>query len=248
MRLDVIDFRDFYGTTLGRVVKRVVRDELRQVWPDVRGLSVLGLGYASPYLSLFQGDATRVLNFMGAGQGVMRWPVDEANQTALVEEMHLPLPDASVDRLLLCHGLENSEAVRPMLREIWRVLSPSGRLLIVTPNRRGLWSRIDRTPFGHGRPFSRGQLTQLMREAQFTPTHWGRALYMPPFEFEFMTGSSAAWEKMGARICPQFSGLLLLEASKQIYGMTADRPRLRVLRPVSVPKPAINMLKPNKDL
>jgi hypothetical protein len=48
-----------------------------------------------------------------------------------------------------------------LLREVWRVLAPNGRLLAVVPNRRGLWARIDTTPFGHGRPFSRGQVTHL---------------------------------------------------------------------------------------
>ena len=75
---------------------------------------------------------------------------------------------------------------------VWRVLSPSGRLLIVTPNRRGLWARFDSTPFGHGRPYSRGQLTQLMRESQFTPTYWGRTLYTPPFEFDVLISSAKA--------------------------------------------------------
>ena len=41
-----------------------------------------------------------------------------------------------------------------------------GKLVIVTPNRRGLWARFEHTPFGTGRPFSRGQLTELLRLKQ----------------------------------------------------------------------------------
>ena len=37
-----------------------------------------------------------------------------------------------------------------------------GRLLIVVPNRRGVWARSDTTPFGHGRPYSRSQITHLL--------------------------------------------------------------------------------------
>ncbi len=243
MRIDVIDLRDFYETPLGGVVERTVTPQLRELWPDVRHCSVLGLGYASPFLDAFQGQAERVLNFMFAGHGVTRWPVASANQTALVDETHIPLPDASIDRILLVHGLETSEMVRPFLREIWRVLTASGRLLIITPNRRGVWARFDGTPFGHGRPFSRGQLTQLMRDSQFTPTRWNRALYMPPFGYDVLTRSATAWENIGARLWPQFSGLLLMEAGKQIYSVSAERPRLRVLRPSPVTNPAINMRK-----
>ncbi len=238
MRVDVIDLRDFYGQPLGAVVRRTVRRQLLDLWPDVRGCDVLGLGYASPYLGVFRSQARRVLNLMPARQGVIRWPVDARSLTGLVEETALPLPDACLDRILLVHCLENSEAVRPMLREVWRVLSPGGRLLIVTPNRRGPWARADRTPFGHGRPFSRSQLTQLMRDAQFTPTQWRRTLYMPPFGFGFLMRSASAWENVGQRIWPRFSGLLMLEASKQIYALTPERSRFRVLRPVPATSPS----------
>ncbi len=241
MRIDIIDLRDFYAGPLGRVVRRVMERQLRLLWPNARGLDLAGLGYAAPFLEMYRSETHRVINFMPAGQGVTRWPTDGRNATALVDETSLPLPDASVDRLLLVHCLENSEAVRPMLREAWRVLSPIGRLLIVTPNRRGLWSRMDTTPFGHGRPFSRGQLTQLMRDAQFTPTQWAQALFMPPSGFQFMTRSWGAWENIGRRLWPGFSGLLLLEASKQIYALSGERKRLRVLRPVPVVSPAPNL-------
>ncbi len=232
MRIDVIDLRDFYERPLGDMVLRVVRRQLLSIWPSVQGLDLAGLGYASPYLDVYRGQAQRILNFMPAAQGVSRWPTEGASSTALVDEVSLPLPDAFVDRLILVHCLENSEAVQPLLREIWRVLSPSGRLLIVTPNRRGLWACVDRTPFGHGRPYSRGQLTQLMRDAMFTPIRWSRSLYAPPFGFGLMMRSAAAWESVGARLWPRFSGILMLEASKQIYAVSAEPRRLRVLRPV----------------
>jgi len=239
MRIDIIDLRDFYETDLGIAVRRIVRREIRNVWPDMAGLDCLGLGYATPFLGVFRPLANRVLNFMPAAQGVMRWPADGGSVTTLVEETSLPLADASIDRILLVHALENSESVRSMMREIWRVLSPGGRLMIITPNRRGIWARIDTTPFGHGRPFSRRQLNELMRDSQFTPIRWARTLYTPPFAFDFLARSSGAWEKIGNRLWPQFSGLLMLEASKQIYAVSAERPKLRVLRPVPVAQPAI---------
>jgi len=244
MRVDVIDLRDFYGQPLGAAVCHQVRRQLLEIWPDVTGCDVLGLGFASPYLDAFRAKAGRVLNFMPARQGVIRWPVDAPSLTGLVEEISLPLPDACLDRILLIHCLENSEAVRPMLREVWRVLSPSGKLLIVTPNRRGPWARADKTPFGHGRPFSRAQLMQLMRDAQFTPTQWRRTLYMPPFNF--LMRSARAWENIGRCIWPRFSGLLMLEASKQIYALTPERSHFRMLRPVPAIGSASNMARRGK--
>ena len=43
-----------------------------------------------------------------------------------------------------------------------------------------VWARFEHTPFGTGRPFSRGQLNELLREANFTPSGWADALFLPP--------------------------------------------------------------------
>ena len=100
--------------------------------------------------------------------------------TVLVEEEALPFPDAFFDRILVVHGLEEAEGLRPLLRQLWRVLAPEGRLLVVAPNRASLWAQVERSPFGHGRPFSRTELDTLLRGALFEPEHWQRALYAPP--------------------------------------------------------------------
>ncbi len=238
MRIDVIDLRAFYQQPMGRTVQRLLQDHIRNIWPDTHGLCVMGFGYASPFLEPFQGNCQRLLNIMPAAQGVTRWPTTAANLTALSEEGVLPIPDATVDRLLLVHSLENTEQVRTLLREAWRVLSGSGRLLVITPNRRGFWARVDRTPFGHGRPYSKPQLTQLLRETQFVPLEWREALYMPPFDLQFLLRAAGTWEKWGGRIWPRFPGVYAVEVSKQIYAQSGHKKRLQVLRPVALPAPA----------
>src|SRR5690348_9462250 len=164
MSIDVVDLRDFYSNRLGAVARHVVGRGVRRRWIDTRGLRVLGLGYATPYLGLFREEAERCLAFMPASQGVVRWPSERPGLTTLVDEDNLPLPDASVDRVLLVHALEMSHHSTQLLREVWRVLSGNGRLLAVVPNRRGLWARMDTTPFGQGRPYSRSQIVHLLRE------------------------------------------------------------------------------------
>src|SRR6185295_3121879 len=151
MSIDVVDLRDFYGQRLGSVARHFVGRGIRRRWIDVRGQRVLGVGYATPYLGLFREEAERCLAFMPAAQGVVKWPSARPSLTALVEELDLPLIDATVDRVLLVHALEMSQDAEAMLREVWRVLAPGGRLLAVIPNRRGIWARTDTTPFGHGR-------------------------------------------------------------------------------------------------
>lgn len=223
MSTDVIDLRDFYESSLGQATRRVIRRHVREIWPDLRGQRLLGLGYATPYLRPFLGEAERVIALMPAGQGVLHWPPEGPNTAALAEEAELPLPDVSVDRVLLVHSLEHSEQLRPFLRDIWRVLVGSGRLLIVVPNRRGLWARLDRTPFGHGHPYTANQLSRLLRDNLFTPLAARRALFVPPFASRLWLTSAGAWERIGARWSPRFGGVVIVEAGKQLYAPTAIR-------------------------
>jgi len=197
MHLDAIDLKDFYSRPLGRMVRRLLGARIRARWTDLKGLRVFGLGYATPYLGEFRGEALTLGALMPAGFGALPWPGSGPSRTALVDEMDLPLDDEAADRVLLVHMLEWSERSRTLLREIWRVLEPSGRLLIVVPNRRGLWARVDTTPFGYGSPFSRSQLTTLLKDAMFQPESWHYALYMPPFNWRILTRWPVFWERLG---------------------------------------------------
>ena len=232
---DVVDLRDFYDTTLGQVARRMIRRRARVIWPNVTGLSLLGLGYVTPYLKPFQDEAERVIAMMPATQGVLHWPRDGLGRVALADEAELPLADFSIDRVILVHAVECTEQLRPMLREVWRVLAGSGRLMVVVPNRRGIWARSDRTPFGQGHPFSQSQLSRLLRDSLFTPVQTASALFVPPMRSRMMLTAAPAWEQIGARWFQTFAGAVMIEAEKQIYAATPTRRRVRRLRPMLLP-------------
>ena len=109
MPLDVNDLVAFYASPLGDVTRRLIGRVLRARWEDCRGLSILGLGFAGPLLDRFRDQAQRTLAFMPAEVGVARWPAQGRAAAALVELDMLPLPDASIDRALVVHGLETAE-------------------------------------------------------------------------------------------------------------------------------------------
>jgi len=235
MSLDVVDLRNFYSQRLGTVARRFIGRGIRSLWGDTHGLSVLGIGYATPYLGLFREEAERCLAFMPMSQGAVKWPSARPTLTSLVDPYDMPLPDSSVDRVMLVHALEMSEDAGALLREVWRVLNAGGKLLAVVPNRRGLWARMDTTPFGHGRPYSRTQIVQLLRDAWFTPTSWGEALYMPPIARGWFLRSSAAWERTGVILWGPFAGVYLVEATKQVYRPIQARRERRQLIPALNP-------------
>jgi SAM-dependent methyltransferase len=238
MSIDVVDLRDFYAQRLGTVARHFIGRGIRRRWADTRALRVLGIGYTTPYLGLFREEAERCLAFMPAAQGAVKWPTDRPSLSALVEELDLPLQDATVDRVLLVHALEMSHDATALLREVWRVLASGGQLLAVVPNRRGVWARMDTTPFGHGRPYSRSQIAHLLRDAWFTPMAWGEALYMPPIPRGWFLRSAVAWERAGATISAPFAGVHVVEAAKQVYRAIPARREKRQLVPTL--KPALS--------
>jgi SAM-dependent methyltransferase len=237
MHLDVIDFKAFYAGPLGQVVRRLLGARVKSRLGNLKNARVYGLGFATPYLGAIRSDADVLGALMPAQQGAIRWPEGNANETVLVEEAELPLRDDSADRILLVHMLEWSENAGELLRELWRVLAPNGRLLIVVPNRRGLWAQLDTTPFGHGQPYSRSQLTKLLKEAMFSPEDWQYALYMPPFGWRVLLKWPVFFERLGLILWPAFSGVIVVEASKQVYGAVPVDARAKMRRRF-VPVPA----------
>ncbi len=215
---DVVELRAFYHQPLGGIVRRLLTQRIRARWRNARGCRLVGLGFAVPYIGMFRDEAAGMAALMPAHQGAVVWPKNGNVLSALVDEVQLPLPDASVDLLLCVHCLEVAESTRPMLREIWRVLAPEGRLLLIVPNRRGIWARLDTTPFGHGRPYSRGQLERLLGDAMFTPLEWTSALYMPPLNRQWLVRWATVFERMGARLWPGFAGVIIVEARKELMG------------------------------
>lgn len=232
-------FGEFYSTLAGQVAARLVRARLRALWPDLGGQSVLGLGHADPYLDLWRGEAKRLVALrprqLGLTHAAPR-PAGRGSGLLLAEEEALPFPDLCFDRVLLIHGLEVAENARRLLREAWRVLKDDGRLLVVVPNRRGLWAHFETTPFGHGQPYSPGQLGRLLTGHLFRIERRDAALFLPPLRLRVVLRGAELWERAGRTLCPpRFAGLAIVEAEKDLFAgqptgaVAAVRRQVRVL-------------------
>lgn len=219
MHLDVLDLRNFYyRTQLGRVAQKAIRTQVLKAWPEAKGQTVVGFGFAVPLLRPYLADARRVVGLMPAGQGVMQWPAGMPNVSVLAEETAWPIATGAVDKLVVMHGLETSDNPTALLEECHRVLGPGGRVLFVVPNRAGIWARSDQTPFGFGRPYSLGQLEAQLRTVGFEPESHTVTLFQPPSHRRFWLRAGRAVERIGRSLSRRYAGgVLLLEASKQSY-------------------------------
>ena len=244
MHLDVQDLRNFYyRSALGRAAQKSLRGRMLEIWPEAKGQTVVGFGFAAPLLRPYLKDARRVITLMPGPQGVMPWPAGMANTSVLTEETLWPLETGHVDKLVIMHGLETSERASDLLEECWRVLGPGGRALFIVPNRAGLWARRDRTPFGYGHPYSSGQLDAQLRKHQFLPERHVGALYQFPSSQRIWMKSGSLFERVGRKMPSVIAGgAFMVEATKLVYPPKGKVQLKRARQPIGVmepqPKPA----------
>ena len=213
----VYELKQYYASRAGRMVRRLLQAYIHDFWPDVKSKRILGYGYAVPFLKPLQDDAVQVFGLMPAGGGVHHWQQKGVNKVAVTLEDFIPLETESVDLILMTHGLEFATAPEEMLAEMWRVLKSNGRMIVVVPNRLGMWARVEHTPFGHGKPYTSTQLTALLNRALFVCERKSRALFMPPFKSFLVLRTAYAMESFGKYIFPGLSGVHVFEVSKQVY-------------------------------
>lgn len=238
--MDVVDLREFYQSPLGRSARGLIGRALQSRLSPRPGQTLLGLGFAHPFFEEGLPPDVVALSFMLARQGVIQWPPAGDGRAALVDDCDLPLLESVIDHALVVHGLELSDSPGDMLHEVWRVLAPQGKVYLVVPNRRGLWASSEASPFGHGQPFSRSQLTALLKEARFSVTWWKEALVMPPFSASSVLRAAPFAETAGARILGRFAGVVIVEAVKQVYAFSSGKRARRLMprfRPVLLPSP-----------
>jgi SAM-dependent methyltransferase len=219
----------FYATPRGATAAWLVRERLTQLWPEagMRGQAVLGIGFVTPYLTLWQHVAGRCIALAPGPAGVTAWPLRAPNLSCAGGEDALPFQDLSFDRVLLVHGLEPAENANRLLREVWRVLKDDGRLMVVAANRRGLWAHMEGTPFGQGEPYSPGQIGRLLANAMFRVERKDTALYVPPTTWRLILRSAPLWESGGRILMPGTAGVTMSEAVKDVYAAVPARPALR---------------------
>lgn len=242
MHLDVEVLRDFYyRSSLGRAAQRSLRDRMQTLWPDAERQVVLGYGFAVPLLRPYLSRAQRVIGVMPAQQGVMAWPLGMGNISLLSDETLWPVATDTVDKLVMLHGLETSDRPDAVLDEAARVLAPEGRLLLILPNRRGLWARQEGTPFAYGRPYTRSQVERQLEHHGFVPGRHAGALFFPPSERRFWLRSAPLIDRIGSGLSnDRAGGALMVEAVRRDppppRGLRATMRRpLQVLDGVAVP-------------
>lgn len=237
---DVVTLRQFYSSPLGSKVRLHLGRAVQRLWPVGSNDNLAGIGFTLPFLRPYLGDASTLTSCMFAQQGAIYWPADAENHSVLGEEASLPFADSSLNRVLALHALEHCGHIATLLDEIYRVLVPGGRALLIVPHRRGRWSDNDHTPFGQGHPYSLTQLRHRAALANLTFVRSDTALYFPVITTRWLQAVIGPWERIG-RMLPLRGGVLLMEVEKQLYANIPEPVKqtnpIRLVMPVLRPVP-----------
>lgn len=217
MYVDVETLNSFYKTDIGFRVSETLKLELDSRNLFCRKALVASFGYSLPYLPKFLSLNHQIFVFMPARQGIFEWSENKNCCKLLMEDYIFPLKNNIIDDFLLIHMLEFSQNAELMLKEIWRVLKPEGRLIIIVPNRKGIWSFYEHTPFGHGVPYSRMQLQNLLKKTNFTLENLQESLYFFPKKNKVLHLLSRFHMSLSTTQFDYFGGVLLVEAKKNVY-------------------------------
>lgn len=232
MQYTIDDLISFYGGKYGKVASKFIAEEIKKTWANLQNMEILGFGYTCPLLdyicedNLPPKDPRRIINYNFPdnklpdnkliGKSVQKYNPFGKNITIIGEPENLPFVENSFDRILLCHALEEAANPQKMLRELWRVLRPEGKIIFIVPNRRGLMARTDNTPFGQGRPYSRTQFSEFLKDSMFEINIAKRIFFLPPVNKIANEKAAKICEQIGQTLLPHLGGLLFFEATKRI--------------------------------
>ncbi len=198
----------FYRTRRGTAAAKLLADAVDAFWGGCRGLRVGVLGPAGSVLRPLAPDAERVVLLHAGVAG----PVPAQLQVGVTPEA-LPVADNIFDRVLLLHSLERSEDRTSLLREVWRMTAPEGRVLIAVPNWFGPWAWSGASPFRHGRALTAAGLRRCLGAAAFEPLAVRGALRAPPLPETAYLRVAALCER---RAWP-LPGVILAEGRKRLH-------------------------------
>ncbi len=213
---------EFYQTPLGQMTHGFLHAQLQKILTALRFEErVLVIGFGVPFAAGITalGSDKITLAYL-ENMPPVPWPEAHAHQVCIVSSDALPFGDVTFDKVFIVHALETVPDPSHLLYEVQRVLTAQGQVICIAPNRNGIWSWFEHTPFGEGRTFSTRQLRRLLSSAQLAPLNIHTALFMPPLDFSFhrfALGFARGLETVCQALNFRIGGVVIAAAQKQRY-------------------------------
>ena len=173
-------------------------------------------------------------------RSVLAWHGQRSNPAAPTIRSRtdsLAVASDSVDAVLLPHTLEYEPDPHEILREVGRILSGEGHLIILGFRPLSSWGlrhllARDGFPPGLERLIGEWRLRDWLKLLGLEIVDARRYLFTMPWG-SAAPSSESFFERAGSHVWPMFAGGYMIKARKRVYTLTPIRPRWR-LRPAVV--------------
>lgn len=159
----------------------------------------------------------------------------------LCGDVQLPVGTAAMDIAVVHHFMEYSQNPHQLLKEVSRILTPSGHVVIVGFNPysflglRSVFGRFQREGIWHNHPISAKRMADWLTLLDFTVTEVQYGFYQLPFNvFSQNPQFKALSRYLGAKQWP-FGGFYVVVAKKQIAPLTPSNDYLQLIRKSMIP-------------
>jgi SAM-dependent methyltransferase len=210
---------------LGRALVAAESELLTEALDDVFGWELLQVGRWGAARELLAGSRTR-------RQTIIAPPARENGADVVARPPQLPVPNASIDAVLLPHTLELEPDPYAVIREVDRVLVGEGQLLVLGFRPWSLWglrSAAARRGFPPGlkRLIPERRLRDWLVLLGYEVLVSRRYLYCVPWGTPDPPNGGASHMLRRGLLNPAPAGAYLLKARKRIYALTPLRARMR---------------------
>jgi len=207
------ELKNFYATDLGVAVQNNINNAINTLWPALAAEIIIGIGYTAHLLQdKINNNLTASIIPVNPRFNIQSGKI----QTLVSRETDLPLSDNSVDRIIVMHLLEHSKYHNLILREIWRVLKPGGKLLVIVPNKYSLWPHTKELPFNNCALFTIPQIHNLFNHSMFATLRTRASLFAFSMLHNTLPDFSNLLEHWGNKWLYPCGELLLFEAEKMV--------------------------------
>ena len=208
-------------TPLGQALLAEESRVIEEAFDGIFGEQCLQLGHWGESKTFLRHTRTQRCSLIDSGS-------IEDGPSAIGELHRLPVASDSIDCVLLPHTLDYSHRSHAILREVDRVLTAHGHIVILGFKPGGLWG-IRRLIPGAGLPpeaehlVSDRRLKDWLKLLDFRIQGNLRYFFRWPLP-GFRGSSSPRWEQQGRRWWPELSACYMLTAQKRVSTLTPVRP------------------------
>lgn len=220
----------WHESALGKQLITAIEQQLQKCLPSIFGFYLVQLGkkeythwlHASPIQQKIVVDSNPVL-------------ITQPNATLIQSPLKtLPFASDSIDAVFMPCVLEAASSPIAILEEAWRILLPSGTLILVGFNPWSLWG-LAHFFFKHthefpwqGEFFSTATLRKWLTLTNFSIESLDYFYFRPPISTHHGHEKLNYLEKMGPRCYYPFGGLYLITATKYVAPLSPIKPKWKL--------------------